>query len=176
MNTTIETPTITPLQRIEQAFKGYVDPTYTYKNIRFDSGACARLGSVIGFIMGIKLSGNQEKAESLATYFLRDLDHLNNYGPKTEVEYCDSTLTVPYYHVALGDDGMANSFRIAWYANPRAVHYNTEPESNTLDVGSFPILRYRYSFNGGLIYHGFNNETFCVRMSDDDSNPWGIHT
>ena len=170
---TLTTPTA--LDRIEQAFKGYISPSHEFRNITFDHGSEARLGSIYGFIMGLKLSGNSERAEELAGYFLSHMDRLNNYGPKTDVEYCGDKLEVPYYRVVLGDDGTANSFRIAWMANPKAVHYNTPSEPQTLDVGSFPILRYRYSFNGGLIYHGFNQQTFTTRNSDD-SDPWGIHT
>ena len=35
--------------------------------------------------------------------------------------------------------------------------------------------KYRRGLNGGLIYHGGNNETFSVNLGSD-SNPWSSHT
>ena len=170
---TIETTS--SLDRIERFFKGYVSPEYSIKRLQFISGGLARFGSIVGFIMGVKLAGSEEKAEQLAEQFLNRIDYLANYGGDTEVEYLGETIKVPAYVVRIADDGLPHSFSLAWYGKPRAVQYNTPAEDHTIDVGSFPIIRYSYAFNGGLIYHGFNNETYSVRVGDD-SNPWGIHT
>ena len=165
----------TALDLIERAFKGYVCPRHAFRRIDFDEGALSRMGSVYGFIMGLKLAGSVERAEELAKHFLCIMDHLNNYGGDTEVEYNGETIKVPNYVVKMGDDGLANSFTLLWYGKPEVVQYDAKEEPRTLLVGSWPKLRYHFSFNGGLIYHGFNNETFTTRIGDD-SNPWGIHT
>ena len=172
---TLTTPTA--LDRIEKFFRGYISPEYSTSNkrLQFNEGGYARFGSVIGFIMGLKLSGNSERAEELAGYFLNRIDYLSQYGGDTEIEYLGETLKVPSYVVKMGDDGMANSFSLLWYGHPEVVEYNAPEEPRTLLVGSWPKLRYRFCFNGGLIYHGFNNETFTVRVGDNP-NPWGIHT
>jgi hypothetical protein len=173
MNIEIE---ISPsLQRIEDAFCGRIDITHQFKGIKFHESGLMRLGSVFGFIMGLKLAGQVEEADSLATSFLKRLDYLSNYGGTTDLEYVHGTTTVPSYIVRMGDDGMANSFTLCWYRLRGAVEYNTPPENRTIDVGSFPTRRYDYAFNGGMIFHGFNRETFSVNLSSD-GNPWGIHT
>jgi hypothetical protein len=170
---TIETTSA--LDRIEKFFTGYISPEYSTKRLQFISGGQARFGSVVGFIMGVKLAGSEEKAEQLAEQFLDRMDYLAKYGGETEIDYLGETLKVPSYVVRIADDGLPHSFSLAWYGKPRVVRYNTPLEDCTIDVGSFPVVRYSYAFNGGLIYHGFRNETYSVRVGDD-SNPWGIHT
>ena len=176
MTPTLEQPQTTSLDLIEQSFTGHINPCHSFRRIQFDEGALARMGSIYGYIMGVKLSGHVERAEELAKHFLLIMDHLNGYGGDSEVEYNGESLKVPRYVVKMGDDGMAHSFSLLWYCSPEVVQYDAPEEPRTLLVGSWPKLRYHFSFNGGLIYHGFNNETFTVRIGGNDSNPWEIHT
>lgn len=61
----------------------------------------------------------------------------------------------PNYQVRLSADWAPHSFGIDWY-------------KINLESGD-----YRYTFSGGLVYHGGGNETLTVSLV---SQTWGIHT
>ena len=176
MTQEIEERPLLELKEVEREFCCHFSPEFTYRRIRFEGGAEARYGSIVGFIMGMKLAGKVDEAAQMAKHFKDTFKRLNEYGGETEVQYDHATVKVPMYRISLIDDGCAHSFCIVWYSNPEVVPYGTtKEEPKTLLHGVFPTLRYRFSFNGGLIFHGFNNETYSVRIGND-SNPWSIHT
>jgi hypothetical protein len=163
------------LEEVEREFCLHLSPEFKYENIKFNEGGLARYGSIVGFIMGMKLAGKVEEAAELAKHFKSIFKYLSTYGGETEVVYDGIARKHPACIIQLGDDGCANSFNVLWYTAPEVVSYGSKPEHGSIIVGNFPTLRYKFSFNGGLIFHGFNNETWSVRLGDD-SNPWSIHT
>jgi hypothetical protein len=173
MNDTLEVTT-PAIDLVERQFCNHLHAPFELRNIKFTDSGAARYAAVIGFIMGIKLGGQAERAEALAEHFLSIMNRLNNYGQ--EVLYLDSMereRKAPRYVVQMSDDGCPNSFSVYWYTY-EGIHDGKEV-NQTIMFRHAENLRYRFSFNGGLIFHGFNNETFCTRLGND-SNPWGIHT
>ena len=143
-----------------------------FRGIQFEESGLARCSSIIGTIYGIEMGGNTELAEKLANYFVETMDRLASFGTQIPVE--GSACTFPSYIVKMGDDGCFGSFSLLWYAYQRDATYGEVAGEREIIVGHYPRRIYKFSFNGGLIFHG-HGENWAVRVGND-SNPWSIHT
>jgi hypothetical protein len=140
--------------------------------LAFTDTGVLRLANIFGWLTGLGRSEPSLAAE-LAHHLLNKLDDLA-YGPAV----VDDGRQVPATIVELGDDGCFASFRLAWYS---LVPRGEEVAPSCLSFPTAYERHYRYSYNGGLIFHGMSDgngggyPTLSVR-SGHDPNPWSIHT
>lgn len=173
MNVTIKEE-VSAITKVGVAFCNHLNAPFGFKRIIFTDSGAARYAAVIGYIMGMKLAGKVDESEELANHFITTMENIDSYGG--DVKYVDSMgreRLAPAYVIQLSDDGCPNSFSVCWFAY-EGLHDGL-PKERTLMFRHAENLRYRFSFNGGLIFHGFNRETYSVRLCTD-SNPWSIHT
>lgn len=169
----------TAIELVRRMVRGYINPDHLWgalgsrhRGIIFEESGLARCASILGLIYGIEQGGNDKLAEELAGYFVKVMDQLSAFGTQIEIE--GSKCTFPSYIVKMGDDGCFGSFSLLWYAYQREATYGEKAGDREIIVGHYPQRIYKFSFNGGLIFHG-HGENWSVRVGND-SNPWSIHT
>lgn len=175
------------------------DLPYMYRNIYFSDQAKLRLAHTVGVIQGISTRDAEfakKMADSLHKYLL-DM----HAAPK--IDYGPS-VSVPSYRYLLEDDGTFGgfSFVIGVLVNGGRVREAIQefPRENGVRMpdwrrelrrknkwiedlayefhngGAQDWAEYRYTMNGGLLYHGpsiFNQEVFAVTQSNC---LWSRHT
>ena len=169
--------------------------TSQYPNISFTEGGEARVMQIAGWLAGLVHGGQRDLAEKVAQDISSQFRYLNEYGGDVDAAFEDGSpiLKVPRYMVQLGDDGTFGGFTVCWY---RAVKDGSDAdgdrasflrnrwgslidhrrwgsqEAQPREVVSF---NYKFSMNGGLLYHGpGGGETFSVALGD--VRFWSIHT
>lgn len=169
--------------------------TSQYRDIVFTVEGEGRVMQIAGWLMGLTHAGQREMAEKIAEDINAQFQYLNDYGGMMEASFEDGSpiVNVPRYVVQLGDDGTFGGFTVGWY---RAFREGSpedgdrhgclrnrwdgivdHPRWGPQTEGPREIVRYlyRFSMNGGLLYHGpGGGETFSVSIG----NPrfWSIHT
>jgi hypothetical protein len=142
--------------------------------LQFTESGLARLYATLGWIGGMQANDN-DHASKLALYFITTLDRLARYGGTEDVK----GEVIPKCIVEAADDRCFGSFSLLWYRYQGFVEKpNSLPVKDNRRVtdGEHTMVWqcksligyehvYKYSMNGGLIFHG-----------DTNSNPWMIHT
>lgn len=166
-----------------------------WRNLHFSQSGHARLAHIVGFLEGLKACDKADLAESLAKDLCDHLSRLNDYGGKTEVDERE----YPRYRVVLHDDGTFGGFSIGWchIVTPDALQRLLEkhPKNDGEDGwdhlqrvkkavncnselklwhSKHGYLEYAYSFNGGLLFHGFGCNPMAVTLGK--VKYWSIHT
>lgn len=172
--------------------------------ITFEASGARRLVSIAGWLTGLCQSGQQELANQLATDIDEKLTYLSLYGGFSEYNPLDVSkkltlatepITIKRFRVVLYDDGTMNGFGILWnmyvpeskldsYDNYDEAYkeLRIQPDLHqdkwmlNDSCESVPVtLRYGYSMNGGLLYHGpGGTEVFAVTL--ETCRAWSIHT
>lgn len=169
--------------------------TSLYKNIVFTVEGEARVMQIAGWLMGLTHAGKRDLAEQIAADINSNLEYLNGYGGMMETEFEDGSPipNVPRYMVSIGDDGTFGGFTVAWYRAFREGSAEDgdrhgclrnrweglvdHPRWGPQTEGPREMVRflYRFSMNGGLLYHGpCGGETFSVLVGTPRF--WSIHT
>lgn len=140
----------------------------------FTPQGMAVLGSCIGFIAALWMSGQKEKANIFADDFVRWLEYVCPLNPAA-FNIGTRNVQIPGRVCELHCDGCALSFSLKWFVLMEDQSANSAYSG--LKVHTFGIwgAKYAYQMNGGLIFHGTNQETFSTVLS---SRPtlWSIHT
>lgn len=155
-----------------------------FPNLVFEPSGLTRLAHIFGWITGLAQSGDEklrEFAAQAADDIFDNLERLNRYGSEVVPEgFPDDILPVSSYRVALTDDGTFNGFSLLWLAvAPRDTKEGdcygaAERWAWSKREGYSIPVRYRFSFNGGLLYHGpGGGETFAVTLTPC---LWSVHT
>ena len=171
--------------------------TSKYHNIIFTPEGASRVAQIAGWIVGLVHGGQRELASKIAADITRQFEYLNTYGGEVEgLSFADGSPVIKLrrYMVQLGDDGTFGGFTVGWYGVVPMSEAQTIPSGHLLqsswggtfdtrrwNISDDPEMResqmfqYRYSFNGGLLYHGpGGGETFAVTIGD--VRFWSIHT
>lgn len=120
-----------------------------WPNLCFTKAGEQRLFEVFGFLRGLRQAGH-ELAEEIRAEFYDRMAFLNDFGG-TVSDQDDRRR----FQITLGRDFAAMSLTITWEA---------------LDA---KVDDYRFSFRGGLIWHGGSNDPLSVSVTPQW---WGIHT
>ena len=169
--------------------------TNQYRNIVFTPESEARVMMIAGWITGLLHAGQVELAEKIAEDINSNLEYLNGYGGTEQAAFEDGSavLNVPRYMVSIGDDGSFGGFTVNWYRAFREGGPEDVDRSGMLrnrwdslvdncrwgqqTEGPREVVKflYRFSMNGGLLYHGpGGGETFSVNVGTPRF--WSIHT
>ena len=138
----------------------------------FTDAARMRLGSIFGWITAM-VYHDEPFAIKAADEICSQLDNLRNYGGSTRhISTMANNYEVSNYRIRLHCDGTLHGFGVCWYAlAPNDYAGDVESELTRDDRAR---SRYRFAFNGGLLYHGpGGGEVFAVTL---DSCLWSIHT
>jgi len=160
-----------------------------WPNLRIEGGV-ARIGAVLGWLWGLNAAGgiHAEFAEMAAKDFFGQLDMLNTYGGLTtySTTWGDGTpreVEVPAYLVRLVDDGTFNGFGVAWFRHATKEDFEAYKTACEMNNARVHYIKgndgetYRYSHNGGLLYHGpGGGQTFAVTLDTRRDRFWSIHT
>jgi hypothetical protein len=168
-----------------------------WRNLHFSQSGNARLAHIVGFMEGLKACDKADLAEALAKDLCDHLVYLDNYGGVTEIDdhrYAN-------YRVILHDDGMFGGFSIGWcrLVKPETLQEILGSEKWAKNEGEtgwdhlqrvkkgigcnselrvwhtkHGYLEYAYSFNGGLLFHGFGCNPMAVTLGK--VKYWSIHT
>ncbi len=156
----------------------YFCPHRLQHALTFSSSGLFRLGSIVGWLVGLSQGSEKHKAfaESAAKELFQRLEYLRDYGGTKEVirSYSGND-EVSNYQIELVDDGCLHSFGIVWH---KLVDEPKLDEKEYIDLSIYGRCGdkhyYKYSHNGAMIYHGAGSgETFSVHIG---SSLWGIHT
>lgn len=121
-----------------------------WPGVFFNHNALEAYHHIRGIVQGLIFSEKRELAEKFVTDFRHHLEYLSNFGGGSN------------YRIVLSYDWAPLSFSLAWYRRAE------------IDKG--PVGRgWAHAWNGGMIWHGGNNDPLCVRIGTDP-NMWGIHT
>ncbi len=120
-----------------------------WPHLHFTPGGLEQLALVQAFLDKLD-SDRHEHAAACRAELLDRLYYLDHFGG--EVSDADPRRC---FRVHLGRDWAPLSFTLVWERLNRATG------------------EYVYGWNGGLIYHGGNNDPLCVTLSP---KIWGIHT
>ena len=190
------TPTVDHLKTwLDAAYGRSGGVTGLYRNIVFTVEGEARVMQIAGWLVGLTHAGKRDLAEKIAEDINSNLEYLNGYGGTEQAAFEDGSPVpnVPRYVVQLGDDGTFGGFTVAWYRAFRegspedgdrhgclrnrwdsiVDHSRWGPQTE----GPREVARYlyRFSMNGGLLYHGpGGGETFAVTLGD--VRFWSVHT
>lgn len=140
----------------------------------FTPEAMGTLGNTIGFISGMWLAGQHEAANKYADDFLKWLDYLcplhivDLYQPDS---YGSRNRKVPGRVCQIHSDGTTMGFSLAWYLLLKDQQQQ-EPSHQIRPFGIWDA-KYIYQMNGGLLFHGSNQENYAVTMGN---TLWQIHT
>ena len=166
-----------------------------WSNISFtESGAC-RMMSIVGYIVAMVHFGKVEEAESYANELVELFDRLNATNqvkhPTIAHDGSPNEITIPDGKVVIADDANLHSFSFARYFYSPGDGWKQYHEiKDAIDKGelepragwffedkpTYAGALYKYSYNGGIIFHGpGQGETFTVDIGSGD-NLWGIHT
>jgi hypothetical protein len=144
-----------------------------FPNINPSTEARGTLGVCIGFLIGLSLTGEIEKANEYADTLIASLTHCNlsqdMLGHKTDM--CD-----------LDRDGTAMGFSFVKYRLVDSLDLSvTEWKDRRLFVNGKEVNVYNkrgkdyiFNYNGGLLFHGLNNQIFAVSLTPTIG--WQIHT
>lgn len=116
---------VTVLSEFQQIAYGHMNRLFDrYKSrVYFLDGGKARLGVILGYIVGLVHAGQQDFAEKLAKDIddnLKALSHKHNdfeivVEEETDGEKVTRTVTVPNQKCVVGDDGTWGGFGLMWY-------------------------------------------------------------
>lgn len=172
------------LEFIQRAVYGYLDARLEERwgkyggGVRFTDSGKARISQIFGWIVG--LSANEQTlpfAEQAAEDIASRLDWLAQYGGEVEDGHRGNK---PKYLVQLHDDGTFGGFSVLWFVarTPEEQEGIAEDKFRKEFDDTFAYgakVRYVFSFNGGLLYHGpGHGDTFAVTLGS--SHLWSIHT
>ena len=151
-------------QWLGDAMYGYTEGKFTdrFKYIKLTESAMMKMGTCLGFL-------SVKEDDRLIDNFFNNLDYLNR-TEFTEIPYGVGTRKVPNKITKLSDDGTLFGFgfiHMGLVIEPDLSGQNTE-------VIGYWGDKYAYTFNGGLIFHGYGNQNFTVSL--DNNTGWGIHT
>ena len=115
------------------------------------------LGVCIGFLVGLSVSGEVTLANEYAESFIKCLSHLN----KHEI---NENRTFSHFS-RLYSDGTEMGFSFGKFV------YSPDAITDFILVDE---KKYTMMYNGGMIFHGLNNQTFSVSLTA--TNGWQLHT
>lgn len=159
-----------------QDIVGYTDSALRriFPNTVFNDGAAGTMGACAGLIIGLKLAGKEEMAQSMAKTLFRSFQFGMNDAREKQGEY---HWREPYRQIlAVSSDGCPFSFGFCLYT------ILEDQESTNDRVVKFPVyegceFKYGRNFNGGIICHGLGNQTYAVSFGNDSGFPhWSMHT
>lgn len=137
----------------------------------FSPEATGTLGNIIGFISGMWLAGQHEAANKYADDFMKWLDYLCPLH-KAAFNIGSRDVAVPGRVCQLHSDGTVMGFSLAWYILLQDQQ-QLEPSHKIRPFGIWDA-KYIYQMNGGLLFHGSNQENYAVNLGNNSL--WGIHT
>lgn len=162
-----------------------------WRNINFSDAGAMRLAHIAGFVTALDAAGKHDLAEKMAHDICYSLDYLSEYGGLDTQPMGKGAgaimIEAPRYRVQLHDDGTFGGFSIGWYCR-LPFDYEGDKDVKSLELWRYGrpadvkdgqvagrAVKYAYSFNGGLLYHGpGGDETFAVDLNS--SRLWSIHT
>ena len=199
MPDTIQKPKLSEqLTYIIDKMYGHID-SYSFRDrwpiLEFTEQSAAKMASIFGYITAMLHLGHVEEAERYANELVNLFDNYISGGEEVEHTFEDMgeerTVKLPSMKAAIHSDGCLHSFTFARYYLVEGngwAHYHKvkdQIEKGEVDPRSGWFLNnkpdhfnalYKFSYNGGIIFHGpQSGETFTVRIADDN-NLWGIHT
>ena len=151
-------------QWLGDAMYGYTEGKFTdrFKYIKLTESAMMKMGTCLGFL-------SVKEDDRLIDNFFNNLDYLNR-TEFTEIPYGIGTRKVPNKITKLSDDGTLFGFGF--------IHMGLviEPDlsGQQTEVIGYWGDKYAYRSNGGLLFHGLNNQTFAVTL--DNSTGWQTHS
>lgn len=147
-------------QWLREALYGYTEAKFRdrFKGIILTESAMMKMGTVFGFLA---------THEELIQNFFDNLELLNQHElVEVDVGYKVKT---PNKITELADDGTLFGFAFLY-------HYliDGEPKDERYRKLGLWNLKYKFSMNGGLLFHGLNNQNFAVTLNNKVG--WQIHT
>ncbi len=155
--------------RIEDRWAGY----RMTNGLLFTEGARTRIGSIFGWIQAMAYH-DKDLAIRAADDFCGQLDNLRDYGGEHTVNGPNGRAdVVSEYRIELNCDGTLHGFGVLWFMRCENDYDGKTEERLRRD--DYLRTRYRFSFNGGLLYHGpGGGEVFAATLGGNQL--WSIHT
>lgn len=160
---------------------GYLELPFNreFPNIILSDSGKMRLGSIVGAITGVYLSGDINRASEMATSFMNTMRCFPNHEVDVNDNGCN--FKTPSTIVQLVDDGSPFGFGVGWYAYvPKENYHNdlSSDEKNRCIEHGLWKQKYRFYMNGGCIFHGWKrwSDQWPMILRDDLTDAWGLHT
>lgn len=136
------------------------------------------MGTIIGFISALWLTNQKELANTYADEFARCLEYA---CPKHEVDFpipChmgSRTIKMPSRVCEMHSDGSMMGFSLSWFVLAEEQQQQKDRITGR-EFRKFGLweAKYAYQMNGGLLFHGSNQENFAVTIGKPSL--WSIHT
>jgi hypothetical protein len=136
METQIETKSEpTALEKLERVCIRHLNKyNWPYDNrLVVEPAGSMRLAATIGWLIGLRMAGREELAESLATDLDAKLQQLSEWGGDVYLDEGE-TRRVPRNKIVLADDGLWGCFSVLWYRAIRHDQFMEQAKSHdTLD-------------------------------------------